>query len=545
MASIRSVATERPGVSADMSSDAIEEQYFVDAVETTDASVAALSIRGLSKTFGATRALDDVNLTVAPGEIHGLVGRNGSGKSTLIKILSGYHAPDAGASLEIGGVGISLPLPASEAYRHGLAFVHQDLGLLPDMSVMENIRIGRFSTGGGWRIKWKNERQLVSEALERFGVHVSPDTLVGNLREVDRALVAIVRGLIDLRSHKHGILVLDEPTAYLPRDSVEQLFRTVRSVAAAGTAVIFVSHRLDEVMSLTHRTTVLRDGRLVGTLDTAASDEEQLIQLILGGELNDFYPEPSEPGSGLAVRVSDLSGAVAKSVSFDVYEGEILGLTGIAGAGYDEVPYLLFGAKPAKGGTVSLGSGTIHHSNLSPKRAMAAGMALLPADRQRNSGVGDLSLTQNVSLPVLGSFFSGGRLHQRAERSKVAGLLTDYTVRPPLPEAKMSQLSGGNQQKALLAKWMQRNPPVLLLHEPTQGVDVGAKKDVFERLRDAAVAGAAVVFSSAEYEDLAHLCDRVLVFHEGRIAATLTGADLTEDRIVEQCYRAEKIRTPK
>jgi ribose transport system ATP-binding protein len=522
-----------------MSADVVEG---LGSERNSDASPSALRLRGLSKAFGATRALDDVNLAVAPGEIHGLVGRNGSGKSTLIKVLSGYHVPDSG-TLEIGGNAVPLPLPAAEAYRHGLAFVHQDLGLLPDLSVMENIRIGRFTTGGGWRIKWKEERRLVAEALERFGVRVSPDTLVGGLREVDRALVAIVRGLVDLRAHQHGILVLDEPTAYLPRDSVEQLFTTVRNVANAGTAVIFVSHRLDEVMSLAHRTTVLRDGRVVGTLDTDTSSEEQLIELILGGELEDFYPEPSAPGTRVAVRIADLSGAVAESVSFDVHEGEILGLTGIAGAGYDEVPYLLFGAASARSGTVTIGSTTLDHAALTPKSTMDAGMALLPADRQNKSGVGELTLTQNVSLPVLGSFFTGGRLRQRAERSKVASLLTDYTVRPPIPEAKMNQLSGGNQQKALLAKWMQRTPPVLLLHEPTQGVDVGAKKDVFERLREATVAGAAVVFSSAEYEDLAHLCDRVLVFREGRIAATLSGADLTEERIVEQCYRADKPRS--
>ncbi len=511
-------------------------------VDGETASTTALRIRGLSKNFGPARALGDVNFDVARGEIHGLVGRNGSGKSTLIKILSGFHVPDEG-TLEIGGVPVGLPVPAAEAFRHGLAFVHQDLGLLPEMTVMENIRIGRFGTGPGWRIKWKSERRIVADALARFGVRVSPDDLVANLREVDRALVAIVRGLLDLQSHENGILVLDEPTAYLPRDSVEQLFRTVRAVAAAGTAVVFVSHRLDEVMSLTDRTTVLRDGRVVGTVTTSESNEEELIQLILGGQLEDFYPEPATPRSNLALRVSGLSGSVATAVDLDVYAGEIVGLTGIAGAGYDEVPYLLFGANASKSGTVQIGATVLDHSALSPRSTMAAGMALLPADRQRTSGVADLTLTQNVSLPVLSTFFRGGRLRQRDERNKVAGILVDFTVRPASPEAKMGQLSGGNQQKALLGKWLQRNPPVLVLHEPTQGVDVGAKKDVFERLRDAAADGAAVVFCSAEYEDLAHLCDRVLVFHEGRVAATLSGADLTEDRIVEQCYRAERVAT--
>lgn len=519
-----------------MVADVIDERAMPGEVALSP----ALRLTGLSKTFGAARALDDVSLEFARGEVHGLVGRNGSGKSTLIKVLSGFHVPDPGASLEIGGRAVDLPIPSAEAFRHGLAFVHQDLGLLPDMTVLENIRIGRFQTSPGWKIRWGAERKTVAEALERFGVKVRPDQLVGELREVDRALVAIVRGLLDLSTHESGILVLDEPTAYLPRDSVEQLFRTVRSVASTGTSVVFVSHRLDEVMDITDRTTVLRDGKVVGTLTTKESNEEALIELILGGHLDDFYPEAHHPRSGIALRVSGLSGDVAKDITFDVHEGEIVGLTGIAGAGYDEVPYLLFGAKVPRAGTVTAGVSTISADSITPRTAMAAGMALLPADRARNSGVGDFSLTHNVSLPVLGSYFKQGRLQGGAERSKAAQLLVEYTVRPPLPEAKLGQLSGGNQQKALLAKWLQRKPPVLLLHEPTQGVDVGAKKDVFERLRQAAESGAAIVFCSAEYEDLAHLCDRVLVFHDGHVSATLSGGELTEDRIVEQCYRAER-----
>ncbi len=503
---------------------------------------AALRLSGLSKTFGAAKALDDVSLELSRGEIHGLIGRNGSGKSTLIKVLSGYHVPDPGATLEIGGVSVALPLPPGKAHSHGLAFVHQDLGLLADISVLENMRIGRFATAPGWRIRWSAERRRVADALERFGVPVSPDTLVGDLREVDRALVAIVRAFIDLQqSDVDGILILDEPTAYLPRDSVDQLFSTVRSVAAAGTAVVFVSHRLDEVMALTERTTVLRDGKVVATVETTTSDEAGLIELILGGHLDDFYPEPHHASSELALRVTGLSGAVAHTVDLDVHVGEIVGLTGIGGAGYDEMPYLLFGASPARSGTVQIGSTTLDAGDLTPRRVMAAGMAFLPADRQRNSGVGDLDLTQNVSLPVLSRYFHGGRLRHRTERTRAAELLVEYNVRPPSPDAPLGQLSGGNQQKALLAKWLQRDPPVLVLHEPTQGVDVGAKQDVFGRLRDAAEAGASIVLCSAEYEDLAHLCDRVLVFQNGRVAATLAGGDLTEDRIVEQCYRAERV----
>lgn len=500
----------------------------------------ALQLTGLTKTFGAARALDGVDLELRRGEVHGLVGRNGSGKSTLIKILSGFHEPDPGGQLEIGGAQVPLPLLSAEASRHGLAFVHQDLGLLPDMTVMENVRIGRFATGAGWRIRWRAERRLVAEALERFGVKVSPDVLVGELREVDRALVAIVRGFLDLQEREHGIVVLDEPTAYLPRDSVEQLFATVRSVAEAGTTVLFVSHRLPEVMDITDRTSVIRDGKMVDTLVTADCSENQLIELILGGELTDFYPEAHQPTTELALSTRGLSGAVVSDVDVDIHCGEIVGLTGIAGAGYDEVPYLLFGATTARAGTVTIGESTFDASALTPLSSMEAGMALLPGDRPRTSGVGDFTVTQNVSLPVLGNFFRGGRLRKRAERATVQQLLHDYTVRPSLPDSPLGQLSGGNQQKALLAKWLQREPPVLLLHEPTQGVDVGAKADVFERLKEAANAGSAVLYCSAEYEDLAQMCDRVLVFQNGRVVASLSGAELTEDRLVEQCYREEQ-----
>ena len=235
-----------------------------------------------------------------------------------------------------------------------------------------------------------------------------------------------------------------------------------------------------------------------------------------------------------------LTGAVATDVDVELYRGEIVGVTGIAGAGYDEIPYLLFGATKATSGEIAIDEQTVDAADMTPLRAMEAGMALLPADRPRTSGVGEFTLTQNVSLPVLSSFFTGGRLRHGRERARVAELLTSYTVRPPLPDVPLSQLSGGNQQKALLAKWLQREPPVLLLHEPTQGVDVGAKADVFERLQEAVEAGSAVLYCSAEYEDLAQMCDRVLVFQAGRVIATLSGAELTEDRIVEQCYLEDR-----
>lgn len=518
-------------------------------LETTDVvhAAPALQLRGLTKSFGPVKALADADLDLLRGEVLGLVGRNGSGKSTLIKILSGYHDPDPGATLHINGREVELPLMRADVRTNGLAFVHQDLGLLPEATVLENMRLGRYATTKSGRIAWRAERAAVAEALERFGAKVSPDALVSSLRQVDRALVAIVRGLTDLHDPATGILVLDEPTAYLPRDSVDQLFATVRAVAAQGTSVVFVSHRLEEVTAITDRVTVLRDGVVVGTVDTKASDEARLIEMILGRKLEDLYPEASTADLGPTVlQVSGLTGTIASDVSFTLHAGEVVGLTGIAGMGYDEVPYLLFGATQASSGEITFpdaGTGSTAPrpaKQMTPRDAKAMGMALLPADRIRASGAQEFTLAENVSLPVLPKYFVGLRLRHAHEKRTVGTMLTDYNVKAPGPTTKLSELSGGNQQKALLGKWLQTSPKVLLLHEPTQGVDVGAKKDVFERLRRAAADGASVVIASAEYEDLAHLCDRVLVFRDGRIVASMQGADLTEERIVEQSYRNDR-----
>lgn len=502
---------------------------------------ALLHLEGLSKAFGATRALDDVSLTVQEGQILGLIGRNGSGKSTLIKILSGFHSPDAGR-LTMAGRAIALPMRPDEVRRAGLSFVHQDLGLLPDFSVVENLRIGRFQTRRSGLIDWRSERRVVDEALQRFGVRARSTTLVGALPVVDRALVAIVRALLDFEhgdaSELHdGVLVLDEPTAYLPRDGVERLFAAAREVVAAGNGVVFVSHRLDEVMDLTDRVAVLRDGLLVGEAETKSIDENRLIEMLLGRAMEDFYPVQHAEKRETAIEVDSLTGQVATDISFIAHRGEILGLTGLSGAGHEEIPYLLFGASAARRGRMSVGGARVEVAAVSPRNAMDLGIALLPADRQSASGCQEASVAENLSLPVLGEFTSAGRVLRRPLLNRVSELLEQFDVNPRDPFRRMNQLSGGNQQKALLGKWMQRTPPVLLLHEPTQGVDVGAKKDIFAKVQAAADAGAAVIISSVEYEDLANLCHRVLVLRDGRIACELRGDELNEDRLINESFR--------
>jgi ribose transport system ATP-binding protein len=500
-----------------------------------------LSARGFSKTFSGKTVLRDLGLDVHPGEVHGLLGQNGSGKSTFIKILAGYHAPDDGASLTIAGEPVSLPLDPRAPHLLGLSFVHQDLGLVPEMNVLENLRVGSYETGFGWRIRWRRERQYVRDALRQFGLgHVSPEAEVWTLREVERAMVAIVRALERLKGLTQGVLVLDEPTAYLPRDGVERLFHAVRAVAAAGFGVLFVTHRLEEVRALANRVTILRDGAHVATAETAALTERSLIELILGRALGELYPTTHQMLGDVALTARDVAGSVVRSFSIELHRGEIVGLTGLLGMGQEQVPHLLFGSQPATRGEAKVGGRAVDVRRMTPRRAIEAGVALLPANRLREGAAQTATVTENVTLPLLGTYFRGGVLRHRKERREVGAQLRRFQVAPPEPTRVFAKLSGGNQQKALLAKWFATRPQIFLLHEPTQGVDIGAKQQIFANIRDLAEAGGAVMIASVEYEDLAHLCGRVLVFRDGEVVAELRGDDLTEHRIVEQCFASER-----
>jgi ribose transport system ATP-binding protein len=507
----------------------------------TTASEPALKLRGVSKSFGSTVALRDVELEVAPGEIRGLVGRNGSGKSTLVKILAGYHAPDDGGSLQVGSSRLTLPINPRDSRRLGLTFMHQDLALVTDFSVLENFRLGRYEQGLMHPIHWKAERNRVRGALSRFGLDgIDPDAPVSSLEPTDRALMAIARSFHDLPSGGHSVLILDEPTSFLPRDGVQRVLDATRQVAQSGTAVILISHRLEEILQVTHSVTVLRDGAVVANVSADEITEDTLIELILGQRLADFYPESHRERDqyDVVLRVAGLGGRRVNDVSLELHRGEILGATGLVGMGHEELPYLLFGASRAARGTLSFGGRQLEASGISPAAARKEGIAFLPADRLAQSGAGDLSVLYNISLPVLSEYVTyGRRLQKKREWSAVSELLMTHDVHPPDPTLPLGQLSGGNQQKALIAKWAQQNPRVVLLHEPAQGLDVAAKRQLFAWIQSVTERGSSILISSSEHEDLAHLCHRVLVFRDGRVVQALEGAALTEERLIEQSYR--------
>jgi ribose transport system ATP-binding protein len=432
---------------------------------------------------------------------------------------------------------VQLPIHPSQARQLGLAFVHQDLGLVADLTILENLRVGRYETRPGWRIPWSLERRRARKQLMRFGLDVDPDVPVASLSQADRAILAIIRATEHLHGVDQGVLVLDEPTIYLPRDALQKLFGTVRQAAADGHAVLIITHRLDEVFELSDRVTVIRDSRHVATLPTNETDKTGLVELILGRTLGDLYPETAGERGETVLRVAGLTGGGLSDLSFELRRGEILGVTGLIGMGSESLPYLLVGAEDAAG-EMEFGEERVDVATLTPGEALRRGIALLPADRPRRGGVGEATGMENLTLPTLGKYMLGGRLRHRNERTSAVNLFEHFDVRPRAPGASFSTFSGGNQQKVVLAKWLETQPALFILHEPTQGVDIGARQQIFAEIELAREQGMAVLIVSVEYEDLAHLCDRVIVMREGRQVAELHEGELTADRIVERCYAA-------
>jgi ribose transport system ATP-binding protein len=533
-----------------------------------------LSFSALSKTFGATRALKKVSLDVWPGEIHGLVGQNGSGKSTLIKVLAGFYEPDAGSRLSIDGAPVRLPLRPGDYSQFGISFVHQDLALIPSLTVLENLRVSELCLKPRWHISWKEEIRAAKALLAEFALDLDPLTKIEDVDIGSRALLAILRAMDGMRKgstafranpssskkeeltsfgaadpnnspppdeikEARGLLVLDEPTPFLARTDVERLFSLARRIKAQGASVLFVSHDLDEVLSLTNRVTVIRDGAVVGTFNSKEVTKSDLIEQIIGHPLlvesRDAAGKQNLQNTTPAVKVTGLTGEYVDGICFELREGEILGMSGLLGSGFTDVPYLLFGAKQAAAGTLSMREKSYSLTDINPSEAVENGIALIPVDRRGDGVVEELSVVENISLPVL-KHFGPWRLQHSSLRNTVETLVREFDVRPGDTENRVGNLSGGNQQKVLLAKWLQTKPKMILLDEPTQGVDVGAREQIYQILKKQAATGTMIICASSDYEELATLCSRVLIFSHGRIVEELVGNQLTKDAIAQRCH---------
>jgi ribose transport system ATP-binding protein len=502
------------------------------------AAIPALRLWNLSKTFGGQKALDNASLEIASGEVHGLLGQNGCGKSTLIKILAGFHAPDPGSRLEIGGADVALPLAPGEFRKHRMSFVHQHLGLIPSLTTLENLLLGRLAEREAWAISWVAERRAARRLFANYAIDLDPEARVADITPVERALLAIVRAISEMNDGGGvgaGLLVLDEPTPFLPKRDVDRLFQLVRAIVAKGASVIFVSHDVDEVMEITDRATVLRDGKVAAMIDTRAATKADFIEAIVGRKLTAMTPPAPllARGPSHAV-VHNLSGGTIEGFSLDLAAGEVVGVTGLIGSGYDEIPYLIYGAREARGGTLDINGRGVELSKIKPRDAIRHGVVLVPADRGNAGVIGALPVADNVTMPILGSRFRQWMLRRSAMTAEAAEMGRRFEVRPADPTMTMASLSGGNQQKVVLAKWFQMAPKLILLDEPTQGVDIGARQTVFRHIASAASAGAAVLCASSDYEQLAAICSRVLIFAAGRVIAILEGADITKDAIAER-----------
>ncbi len=494
-----------------------------------------IEVYDITKSFGSSQVLSAVSLIIQPGEIHGLVGENGSGKSTLVKILTGYHGCDKGASISLDGNALSVPLRWEEAHKAGISVVHQDLGLIDDLTVSENIGVGGYPVRGPFHtIDWKLQEEVAVAALERLSSSIAPRTLVGSLSAAQRAEVAVARAL---RDHKlgSGLIILDESTRSLTRDEMVRFYGMLHEVVNQGTSVLLVSHNLEEVLAQTDRVTVLRDGVVVGSgLLTSELSERELMQRMLGKEVSNLAVRTVQNGYVPAVAITGLTGDGMEDLDFSIGKGEVVGITGLSGSGFEHIPYLLSGARPVAGGTVRIADETICLSKASVHRCIRAGIALVPERREQDGLAFELSMSENITLPTLRSRGKSWFVSRRWQDEESQRMSHDLGIRPSDPSLLVKQFSGGNQQKVLLAKWLSAGPRLLVLHEPTQAVDVGAKRDILGQIHQVAKSGISVLVVSIDVSDLAAVCNRVLVFSSSRKLVEISSLDV--DEIMDMVY---------
>jgi len=500
----------------------------------------ALEFHGIRKEFAGQVAVNDVSFSVLPGEVHALVGENGAGKSTLIKVLAGQYLPEAG-EVKVDGRPVVLRHP-SQAIDHQLGFIHQQPSLVESMTVAENVLMGhQLLPRRIVLIDWRAEYARVAAVLHRVGLECKPGTPLARLSVHERQLVAIARVLLT----PVKVLVLDEVTASLAQREVERLFRIIASLREQGVAMLYVSHRMAEVFEIADRVTVMREGRYIGTYDVRALDAGSLASLIVGRAPESLFGADTcttadDLDRPIALSVRHLSDSRLDDVTFDVSQGEIIGVAGLAGSGRTRLLRTIFGDNRAASGDVVLGRQPL--KKLTPSAAVWAGIGFVTEERARDGYVSRLSVRENITLPWVGRSRRMGLLSLRAERRAALAACRSYSIRARSIDVPISQLSGGNQQKALLARWMTQPLRLLLLDEPTHGVDIGAKAEIYQAIRAKAESGVPIIVVSSELEELESLCDRVLLLQEGTLIGELSGPAITKERILTELL-TPKLRT--
>jgi simple sugar transport system ATP-binding protein/ribose transport system ATP-binding protein len=492
-----------------------------------------VDLRGITKHFGGVQALNDVTLTISEGTIHGLVGENGAGKSTLGKVIAGVISPDQG-ELNVHGRSVQYRSPR-QALEDGITIIAQELALVPERSVIENIFLGAENRQFGV-VDRRALRERYARLNEETHFELRPGAIVGSLRLADRQKVEILRALV----RGARMIVMDEPTAALGRDEAERLFETIRGLRARGATIVYVSHFLREVLDLVDTVTVLRDGRLVRTATSADETPERLVTAMIGRAVDLTFPAKAFPAADapVALAVSNLSCAAGVTdVSFAVRSGEIVGLAGLVGSGRSELARAIVGADRCDSGTVHVGGAPIKAR--SPRDAIARGLVMVPEDRKGQGLLMLRSVLENITLPYLSEISAAGVITAREERRRARALIAKLDVRARSTATPVNALSGGNQQKVLFARWLFSGPRVLIADEPTRGVDVGAKRAIYELLSVLAAAGTAVLLISSEVEEIIGLSHRILVMRGGRLVTELDGRTASEDEVMHAAFATE------
>ncbi len=484
-----------------------------------------LQMIDISKEFPGVRALDHVDLEVLPGEVHALLGENGAGKSTLIRILGGIHHRDSG-EIRLRGRRVEITGPR-QARELGIAIIHQELSQVGPLSVAENLLLGREPRRWRWFVDWRVARSQAQQSMADLGIDVDPRSRVDLLSVAERQALEIARAL----SQKADILVMDEPTAALTIEETNRLFDIIRDLTGRGVAVVYISHRLEEIFRIADRVTVLRDGHHVGTFRRDAIDMDGLIQSMVGRKLTEKFPKESVPAGPPMLEVRGLSApGLFRNVSFAVHAGEIVGIAGLVGSGKIEVAHALFGAIPIGAGDIVIEGRKVDIT--SPSDAIARGIGLVPEDRKTQGLVLGMSVRANISLPSLDRLEVAGFVRRDEERRVVEQRIARLQIHTASPEQAARTLSGGNQQKVVVAKWLEGGGKVLLMCEPTRGIDVGAKVELYRLMVELARTGVAQLLISSELPEVLGMSDRILVMHEGEITGEFSRAEATQEAIM-------------
>jgi ABC-type sugar transport system ATPase subunit len=494
------------------------------AVAKDSANPTLLSMRNISKHYGATRALQAVDFDTNAGEIHALVGENGAGKSTLMKILAGAISKDSG-DIRLGGKKIELHEPV-DAHRHGIRVVYQDFSLFPNITVGENLMVGRWSSNVPGLVNWKECYSQAEEILEAVGFRLDVRKPLSSLRVAEKQMLEIAKAV----SEQPRILILDEPTSVLEDEETQQLFQVIKSLKQAGTGVIYISHRLDEIFSLADRVTVLKDGKVVETKIISGTNKEELIKLMVGRDLGELYPTRVCKKGRPVLEVRNLaSGMHFHDVNFKLHEGEIVGFAGLVGSGRTEVAKCIFGAEHFTGEIMLNGKPVIFKS---PKEAIANGIAFLTEDRKKDGLFLNISVGHNIAAACLPRYSKLGVLTEQKESISVREVMNKLSVKPGDPKKLVRQLSGGNQQKVTLAKWLLTDSKVIILDQPTWGVDVGTMVEIYRFISELAAKGKAIILISCVLPEILGLSDRVVIMRDGTTVAELDKTEATEEKIL-------------